>query len=72
MEIDMKHSFVTNSAALNKMASIKLHQNAIKRAREFLAVEGNEPAYYDWHNRSIALNKAQIEAILADADTNWN
>lgn len=69
---DMKHSFTTNSAAANKMSAIKIHQNAIKSAREFLAIEGNEPAYYDWHNRSIASNKARIEAILSDADTSWN
>ena len=68
----MKSSFTSNSIAINKITAIKLHQNAIKNARKLLSVKGNKPEYYDWHNRTIASNKARIESILSDADTNWN
>jgi len=68
----MKINCSLNSAAVNKTIAIRFHQNAIKNARDFLAIDGKSDCYYDWHRRTIEENEKAIKAIINDLDTNWN
>jgi hypothetical protein len=68
----MKVNFASNAAAVNKAFSIRHHQEAIQNASKLLSIPGNDPAYYDWHRRTIDSNKKAIDVILAEPDTNWN
>jgi formylmethanofuran dehydrogenase subunit B len=68
----MTYHFSSNTVKLNKGHAISKHQSAIEYARKLLKVEGKEPVYYDWHKRTIELNRKAIEEILAQPDTMWN
>lgn len=63
---------MANNAVVNKLYEIRKAQGAINRANEFLAVEGMEPVYYDWHRATVTNNEAAIERIKAAPETDWN
>ncbi len=68
----MKTNVTTNAATINKNAAIRLCQNAIKDAKNFLTVEGEDELYYAWHRRTIEENEKVIKAILNEPDSDWN
>lgn len=68
----MTYHFSSDTVKINKRTAIAKAQKVIADAREYLEVEGEEPAYYDWHRRTIEANRKAIQEILDSPDTNWN
>jgi putative IMPACT (imprinted ancient) family translation regulator len=66
------YRFANQTVKINKGFAIRSAQEAIANARNLLKVAGECAEYYDWHRRTIEANKREIEAVLADPDTNWN
>ena len=63
---------MSHQANVNKDYAIKKLQKAIKTARTLLEVPGQSDQYYDWHNKTIELNKQSIEKIIKAPITVWN
>ena len=55
----------------NKLAAISRHNSAIKAAQPLLRQQGEEPAFYAWHEKTIAENARMIREIEADNPVNW-
>ena len=69
--MNIKMNCFTGHQHVNKLAAIARHTSAIKAARGLLTQQGNEPAFYAWHEKTIAENARMIREIEADNPVNW-